>query len=170
MTSIAGKLNSLVEDDARAALANCCAAEKWVSGMLSARPFASDDAVFAACDQVAATLSESDWLEAFAAHPLIGDVDSLRKRYDATKQLAAGEQLGVEAASETTLRGLAMLNAAYLQRFGFIFIVFATGKTADEMLAILRSRIGNGREQEIIHAAAEQLKITRLRLTKLAGS
>ncbi|BBO32460.1 2-oxo-4-hydroxy-4-carboxy-5-ureidoimidazoline decarboxylase [Lacipirellula parvula] len=166
--SIAAKLKDLPDEDARAALANCCAAVNWVSGMLAARPFTSDDALFAACDAVAATLTEPDWLEAFAAHPLIGDVDSLRKKYASTKQLAAGEQSGVDAASETTLRELAELNRDYAERFGFIFIVFATGKTADEMLAILKSRIHNSRDQEVANAAAEQLKITRLRLTKLA--
>jgi 2-oxo-4-hydroxy-4-carboxy-5-ureidoimidazoline decarboxylase len=165
--SIAAKLNALAANDARTALSNCCAAEKWVCGMLAARPFADDNAVFAACNQIAATLAEPDWLEAFAAHPLIGDVDSLRQKYAVTKQLAAGEQAGVDAASETTLRELSELNRNYLARFGFIFIVFATGKTADEMLAILKSRIDNNREQEIASAAAEQLKITRLRLTKL---
>src|SRR5690606_34697320 len=72
--SIVAKLNSLADDDARAAFSNCCAADKWVNGMLAARPFASDKALFAVCDAVAATLLESDWLEAFAAHPLIGDV------------------------------------------------------------------------------------------------
>ena len=130
--SIAAKLNACNHNDARTALANCCAAEKWVVSMLAQRPYANDASLFAVCDEVAATLTEPDWLEAFAAHPLIGDVDSLRKKYAATKQLAAGEQSGVEAASETTLRKLTMLNAAYLQRFGFIFIVFATGKSADE--------------------------------------
>ena len=165
--STAAKLDALAEDDARIALSNCCAAEKWVSGMLAARPFADDNAVLAASESIAATLTEPDWLEAFAAHPLIGDVDILRKKYAATKQLAAGEQAGVDAASETTLRELAELNQAYLAKFGFIFIVFATGKSADEMLAILKSRIDNCREQEIASAAAEQLKITRLRLTKL---
>lgn len=168
--SITAKLNGLSDDDARAAFANCCAADKWVSGMLAACPFASDDALFAACDGVAATLTDSDWLEAFAAHPLIGDVDSLRKKYAVTKQLAAGEQSGVEAASESTLHELAELNRVYAERFGFIFIVFATGKTADEMLAILKSRVNNSRDQELVNAVAEQLKITRLRLTKLAGS
>ena len=167
--SLAAKLNACNDDDARAALSNCCAAEKWVNAMLAARPYASDDVLFAACDDMAATLAEPDWLEAFAAHPLIGDVDSLRKKYAATKQLAAGEQSGVDAASETTLRELAMLNSAYFQRFGFIFIVFATGKTADEMLAILKSRINNSREQELANASAEQLKITRLRIEKLAN-
>jgi len=167
--SITAKLNGLTDDDARAALANCCAATKWVSGMLASRPFANDEALSAVCDGVAATLTESDWLEAFAAHPLIGDVDSLRKKYAATKQLAAGEQSGVDAASETTLRELAELNRTYAERFGFIFIVFATGKTADEMLAILKSRINNSRDQELANAAAEQLKITRLRIEKLAN-
>jgi 2-oxo-4-hydroxy-4-carboxy-5-ureidoimidazoline decarboxylase len=167
--SIAAKIDDLSDEDARAALTSCCAAGKWVSGMLAARPFASDDALFAACDAIAAALSDSDWLEAFAAHPLIGDVDSLRKKYAATKQLAAGEQSGVAAASETTLRELAALNRDYAEKFGFIFIVFATGKTADEMLAILKSRINNSRDQELVNAAAEQLKITRLRIEKLAN-
>lgn len=165
--SIAAKLNALAADDARTALTNCCAATAWVNDMFAASPFADDEAVFAACNNTAAALTESDWLEAFAAHPLIGDVDSLRKKYAATKRLAAGEQSGVDAASEGALRELAELNHTYLARFGFIFIVFATGKTADEMLAILKSRIDNGREQEIANAAAEQLKITRLRLAKL---
>ncbi len=167
--SIAAKLNACSDDDARTAFANCCDAKKWVSGMLAARPFPSDEALFATCDAIAATLSEPDWLKAFAAHPLIGDVDSLRKKYAATKQLADGEQAGVGAASEATLRELAKLNKAYLAKFGFIFIVFATGKSADEMLAILKSRIGNDRQQEIANAAAEQLKITRLRIEKLAN-
>ncbi len=167
--SISAKLNALADAEARTALTNCCAAHKWVSSMLAARPFANDDALFKACDRVAATLTESDWLEAFAAHPLIGDVDTLRQKYAATKQLAAGEQSGVDAASEATLRELAKLNGNYAERFGFIFIVFASGKTADEMLAILKSRINNSRDQELANAAAEQLKITRLRIEKLAN-
>jgi OHCU decarboxylase len=168
--SIATKLNALDENAATAALTNCCAATAWVEQMSATRPFADDNAVLATSESIAATLTEPDWLEAFAAHPLIGDIDSLRKKYAATKQLAAGEQSGVDAASETTLRELSELNRNYLARFGFIFIVFATGKSADEMLAILKSRIANSREQEIANAAAEQLKITRLRLAKLADS
>ena len=77
--SISAKLNGLTDDDARAAFTNCCAAKKWVNGLLAARPYASDEALFAAGDTLAATLTESDWLEAFAGHPLIGDVHSLRK-------------------------------------------------------------------------------------------
>jgi OHCU decarboxylase len=164
----AGILNSLEDRSARTALTNCCAATAWVDGMLARRPFANDDSVMAAAEQVATSLSELDWLEAFAAHPLIGDVESLRKKYAATKQLAAGEQAGVAGADDATLVELAALNREYRDRFGFIFIVFATGKTAHEMLAIIKSRINSSRDAELQNAAAEQLKITQLRLRKLA--
>ena len=161
-------LNSLDAEAARRVLANCCAANAWVEGMLALRPFANDEAVIEAAAQAAQSLSEVDWLEAFAAHPLIGNVESLRQKYAATRQLAAGEHAGVAGADETTLAELAALNLEYHGRFGFIFIVFATGKTADEMLASLKSRIGNSRQQELQNAAAAQLKITQLRLRKLA--
>jgi OHCU decarboxylase len=155
-------------DDSREMLAQCCASTTWVEGMLARRPFADDAAVMAAAEAVAATLVEADWHEAFAAHPLIGDVESLRQKSSATKALAAGEQAGVSGADGATLRELAELNRAYRDRFGFIFIVFATGKSADQMLAILKSRICNTRDEELRTAAAEQLKITKLRLAKLA--
>jgi OHCU decarboxylase len=166
--SIAITLNAMEEPHARAALTNCCAAESWVKRMLARRPFDDDDAVLAAAAAVATTLVEADWLEAFAAHPLIGDVDSLRKKYAATKTLAAGEQSGVDGANAATLSELAALNRQYVERFGFIFIVFATGKSAAEMLELLKGRIGNARSDELKNAAAEQLQITRLRLQKLA--
>jgi 2-oxo-4-hydroxy-4-carboxy-5-ureidoimidazoline decarboxylase len=159
----------MTEDQARAALTTCCASTAWVEGMLSRRLFAEDAAVFAAATTIALGLREADWLEAFAAHPIIGDVESLRAKYAASKPLAAGEQVGVAKASEATLRELASLNKEYRDRFGFIFIVFATGKTADEMLALLKSRINNTRDEELSRAAAEQMKITELRLQKLAS-
>jgi OHCU decarboxylase len=168
--SIAQLLNAMAEPQAREALTNCCASQAWVEAMLAARPYADDEAVEEAIEGAAARLDEHDWLEAFAAHPLIGDVESLRRKYAATKELAAGEQAGVAAASEETLQELARLNQEYLNRFGFIFIVFATGKTADQMLAILKNRINNPRQRELLNAAGEQMKITRLRLQKLAGA
>jgi len=84
-----------------------------------------------------------------------------------TKALAAGEQSSVSQASEETLQALARDNVAYLQKFGFIFIVFATGKSAAEMLALLQARLPNSRKQELRNAAQEQHKITALRLHKL---
>jgi OHCU decarboxylase len=168
--SIASRVNDLDEAAAREALTNCCAAQAWVEAMLAARPFADNDAVEEAAEAAASQLGEQDWLEAFAAHPLIGDVESLRKKYVATKSLAAGEQSGIAAASDATLQELAALNREYADRFGFIFIVFASGKTADEMLFILKRRINNPRQRELLNAAGEQMKITKLRLQKLATS
>jgi OHCU decarboxylase len=167
--SVANRFNGMNDDAARSALGNCCASSAWVDVMLARRPFADDAAVAATAASAAAGLGEADWLEAFAAHPMIGDVESLRQKYAATKAIAAGEQSAATGAAEATLAELAKLNREYHEKFGFIFIVFATGKSADEMLAILQERIGNSREQELKNAAAEQLKITLLRLAKLAG-
>jgi OHCU decarboxylase len=166
--SVAGHLNQLSERDAEAALSDCCAARSWVAAMIRRRPFADDAAAKAAAADAAEGMAEADWLEAFAAHPMIGDVGSLRKKYAATKAIAAGEQAGASGASESTLAELARLNRAYRDKFGFIFIVFATGKTAEEMLAILKGRISNTRDEELCNAAGEQIKITQLRLEKLA--
>jgi OHCU decarboxylase len=166
--SVAALLNALDNDAARAALTNCCASRAWVESMMRRRPFGDDAVVRTAAADAASEMSEADWLEAFAAHPMIGDVESLRIKYAATKAIAAGEQAGAAGASETTLNELARLNREYFDKFGFIFIVFATGKSAEEMLAILKGRIGNSRDGELCNAAGEQMKITNLRLEKLA--
>jgi OHCU decarboxylase len=165
---VAEVLNAVGRDEARAALTNCCASTAWVDGMLAKRPFADDESLIETAYDVAECISDDDWLEAFTAHPMIGDVESLRKKYAATKETAAGEQSGVAGADERTLQELAELNREYLRRFGFIFIVFATGKNAAQMLAMLRTRIDNCRDEEIQIAAEEQMKITELRLKKLA--
>jgi 2-oxo-4-hydroxy-4-carboxy-5-ureidoimidazoline decarboxylase len=167
MTAVT-RLNAMDAAAARAALAGCCAAPRWVEAMLARRPWGDDGQLLTAADEAWSRMGESDWLEAFAAHPLIGDVDSLRRKYAATKATAAGEQSGVAGAADDVLSELARLNREYRDHFGFIFIVFATGKSAEEMLAILRRRIENSRAEELRNAAAEQLKITRLRLEKLA--
>jgi OHCU decarboxylase len=166
--SVAETLNRMDEAALRAALTRCCAARAWVEAMVAAGPFADDGAWFAAAESAWWQRSRDDWLEAFAAHPLIGDMESLRAKYADTRTLASGEQAGVQGASEGVLRRLAELNREYRQRFGYIFIVFATGKSADEMLALLESRLPNDAETELKIAAAEQWKITRLRLHHLA--
>jgi 2-oxo-4-hydroxy-4-carboxy-5-ureidoimidazoline decarboxylase len=163
------QLNQPNPEFVRHALLNCCASPAWVEGMLARRPFADDKAVIGAAAEVWSGLGSSDWLEAFAAHPMIGDVESLRKKYAATKKLAAVEQSGVADADEATLAELARLNREYRERFGFIFIVFASGKSAVEMLAMLKQRLEYPRDVELENAAAEQLKITQLRLQKLAA-
>jgi OHCU decarboxylase len=165
--SIAARINGA---GARELLANCCAARAWVDGMFALRPFADDKAVIDAAYDVGETLSDDDWLEALAAHPMIGDVESLRQKYASTKAWAASEQAGVAGAHEATLQELAERNREYLRRFGFIYIVCATGKSAEQMLTILRTRIDNCREEELQTAAEEQMKITELRLRKLADA
>lgn len=110
--------------------------------------------------------SEDDWKEAFRHHPKIGDLDSLRKKFS-SDQWAAGEQGAVAAAAAATLEALAEGNRLYEEKFGYIFIVCASGKTAEEMLEILKERLQNTPEEEIKIAADEQNKITKLRIEKL---
>jgi len=161
------ELNALSASAANKAFIQCCAAHNWVSAMVAARPFADLENLLFLADRIWNSLSEADFLEAFEAHPQIGNVDSLRAKYASTKTLAAGEQSSVAVASEQTLQDLAHYNRVYLEKFGFIFIVFATGKSAEQMLALLLGRLPNDRQTEIQHAAEEQRKITTLRLRKL---
>lgn len=163
------ELNQLDVHAAFDVLARCCAAHRWAQGMVAARPFASVAQMLDLAGQIWLRMSEDDLLEAFGAHPQIGNVDSLRAKYAGTKILAAGEQSAVAFASDDTLQALAECNRAYLNKFGFVFIVCATGKSASEMLALLQARLLNRREQELINAAEEQQKITAIRLHKLLG-
>lgn len=133
--------------------------------MLASRPFGTRDACLRAARDEWFTLSPSDWTEAFAHHPRIGDVESLRKRFGASSQLSQREQAGVGGASPDTLQALLDGNRAYEARFGFIFIVCATGKSADDMLALLQARLENDPETELRVAAEEHARICELRLT-----
>ncbi len=161
------RLNRLDTEEAREELRRCCGASRWVDAMAARRPFADPAALYAAADEVWAGLGPLDWSEAFAHHPRIGDKEALRARFAGTRPWAAGEQAGVDAASEEVLDALAQGNRDYEARFGQIFIVCATGKGAEEMLGLLRMRLRNDPETERRVAAGEQAKITRLRLEKL---
>ena len=164
------RLNEIGPAEACAELSRCCGASPWVAAMTARRPFPDRATVLALADEVWWGLAEADWREAFGQHPKIGDRAALRARFTSQGQWAAGEQAGVKAASEEVLRALAEENRAYEDRFGYIFIVCATGKTADEMLALLRARLPNDPGVEIRVAAAEQATITRLRLEKLLSA
>ncbi|MDP2548375.1 2-oxo-4-hydroxy-4-carboxy-5-ureidoimidazoline decarboxylase [Oceanobacter sp. 4_MG-2023] len=163
------ELNRLPAADARLAFAQCCVAARWMDAMVASRPFASVERLH----QVAADhwqgLEEADYLQAFEGHPKIGDVSSLKQKYASTKTLAAGEQSRVDEADDSVINALASGNQAYEDRYGFIFIVCASGKSAAEMLALLQARLHNDRGTEIQNAADEQAKITRLRINKLLG-
>ncbi|GGY36912.1 OHCU decarboxylase [Bacterioplanes sanyensis] len=161
------EFNQLTDEQARVQLLSCCAAERWADAMLAQRPFASLHTLCEQAESIWQHLTEADYLQAFEAHPKIGDVSSLREKYANTKAIAANEQSGAQQASEQTLQRLSELNHSYEQKFGFIFIVFATGKSAQQMLALLEQRIDNERDQEVANAAANQMQITDLRLKKL---
>lgn len=159
--------NALPFPEARARLLDCCHCEAWATALAEKRPFASLGSLQETGAQLFLELGEPCWLEAFAGHPKIGDIGSLKKKYAATAATAKGEQGGVQGAAEGTLESLARLNEEYERKYGFIFIVFATGKTAAQMLGILETRLRNTREVELRNAAAEQNKITKLRMEKL---
>jgi 2-oxo-4-hydroxy-4-carboxy-5-ureidoimidazoline decarboxylase len=162
-------LNALPLDAARAALGRCCGARRWVEAMLARRPFASQDALLSAADEESRALAPADVLEAFSHHPEIGsNLDELRRKFRTTAALSQSEQARVAGADEATLVALRAGNQAYRERFGYLFIVCATGKSAAEMLALLQARLHNDPDNEIRVAAAEQAKIARLRLSNLS--
>ena len=161
------EFNAKGEADAVEHLIRCCGSRSWAERVAASRPFASREALMACADDIWKRMKRADILEAFTHHPKIGDVASLRKKFASTAAWASGEQSGVNAAAEATIQGLAQGNADYEARYGYIFIVCATGKSAEEMLDILRSRLGNDPEQELAIAAGEQGKITRIRLEKM---
>lgn len=163
------QLNRLPPEEAYAAFERCCGAKCWINAMVGSRPFESEAALLDTAERAANTLAPGDWREAFAHHPKIGDVNALREKFANTAAWASGEQAGAAAADESTLAALAEGNREYETRFGYIFIVCATGKSAAEILALLRARLPNEPRAELAIAAGEQRKITALRLAKLIG-
>jgi len=163
------ELNSLGASDAAALFRQCCNAGRWAAGMSAARPYADVQALAAAAGKQFRSLTAQDWMEAFAGHPKIGDISDLRKKFPQTAGLSEAEQAGLSQSSDTILGELAAANERYERKFGYIFIVCATGKGADEMLAILNDRLNNNRDAEIAVAAQEQEKITQLRLKKIVS-
>lgn len=160
-------LNTLPDDQARDEFLRCCGSTRWARLMADGRPYRNREQLTGAADRVWFNLKPGDWLEAFSHHPRIGDKEALRAKFAATREWAAGEQAGALGASEEVLDALAEGNKAYEAKFGYIFIVCATGKSAGEMLALLQERLHNDREAELVVAAREQARITRIRLEKL---
>ncbi len=166
-------LNAVDQNTAEVLLERCCGSKRWVHAMLVARPFADGAHLEEEAERAFDALDETDWLEAFAAHPRIGEhkvsaADERESTEGATRAaMAAAEQASTAAASEDTLAALAEGNALYEERFGFVYLVFATGKTSEEMLALLERRLQNTRSREVLNAAREQRLITALRLSRI---
>lgn len=157
-------------DEAHATLMRCCGSTRWARAMLARRPFGSDERLLRIADEEWAKVERADVLEALTHHPRIGaSLDELRKKYASTATWSASEQSGAGAASEGTLTALRDGNVRYEAKFGHLFVVCATGRSAAEMLAILESRMPNDPETEWRVAHEEQRKITRIRLEKLAS-
>jgi OHCU decarboxylase len=160
-------LNSLSNSEAEAELLKCCGARNWARLMTAARPFANVDGLLTKADSIWWSLGSEDWLEAFRAHPKIGEKKAAAAQSAEARKWSAQEQSGIRNAAADTMAALAAGNRDYEQRFGFIFIVCASGKSSEEMLKMLKLRLQNDRETELRVAAEEQRKITRLRLEKL---
>jgi 2-oxo-4-hydroxy-4-carboxy-5-ureidoimidazoline decarboxylase len=157
--------NKVDEATAVAAMLACCGAKRWATTMVASRPIAGVNELSEMADRVWHTMQEPDWLEAFACHPRIGE----RKKANETGQSAAWskqEQSRTNAASESVLAQLAERNRLYEDRFGFTYIICATGKSAEEMLAILKRRLESSREAELQEAAEQQRQILQIRLGK----
>jgi OHCU decarboxylase len=165
MNAILSAWNSAPKDEAIASLLSCCAATRWAEALIAQRPFETEEALFSNADKVWFTMQQDDWMQAFRAHPRIGE----RKVEHATaqsKQWSGQEQSSVEQAEARTLAELASGNARYEELFGFTYIVCATGKSAAEMLAILNRRLASDRNTELREAAEQQRQITQIRLRK----
>lgn len=164
------QLNSLSKEDAQAELLKCCGSVRWSKQMVAARPFADVDELNAKADQIWWSLKSEDWLEAFYSHPKIGEKKASATTSATAQKWSEEEQSGTAASDQDTMSQLAKLNSEYHEKFGFIFIVCASGKSSHEMLSILRERMRNDPGEELRVAAKEQAKITRLRLGKLLES
>lgn len=160
-------LNALPAGEASQEFLKCCGSKRWAEAMTARRPYESIEELTRTANEIWWSLEQSDWLEAFRSHPKIGEKKAAKTVSEEAQKWSGQEQAAVQAASQQTLDSLAKLNHDYEGRFGFIFIVCATGKSAGEMVALLRERLQNDIETELPVAAAEQAKITEIRLKKL---
>ena len=164
------RINQATTSEADSMFEECCGSATWASMMTMMRPFASEDELIhigAAVWNDRQILQTEDWLEAFAAHPKIGETKAAPTQKARAAEWSAGEQAGMSSAGDQLKQDIAAANREYFEKFGFIFIVCASGKGAAEMLELCRARIGNDRDTEIRNAATEQEKITAIRLRKL---
>jgi len=161
------RLNQLPSQVAEAEFLKCCGSMNWARRMSDTRPFADLNHLTKEADRIWRSLTDDDWLEAFRAHPKIGEKKAEATQSARAQGWSAQEQSESQKTTEATKVALAQGNREYEERFGFIFIIFASGKSGEEILRALRARLVNERHDELRVAAEEQLKITQLRLQKL---
>ena len=161
------QLNLLPASEAEDELLKCCGSKEWARRLMAERPFESVADLIGKADRVWWSLAPSDWLEAFHSHPKIGEKKAASAVAVEAQRWSEDEQSGIRNSALETMEALAKLNRVYEEKFGYIFIVCASGKSSSEMLASLRERLGNNKDEELRSAAAEQGKITQLRLKRL---
>ena len=164
------QLNRASLDKAESALLSCCGSRRWAQKVAEERPFADIPVLLKRAEEIWQNLAPQDWVEAFTAHPKIGAKKAVRETTAQSAQWSKNEQSGMQSATDSEQSELEKLNRLYEEKFGYIFIVCATGKSAGEMLQICRQRLDNAADAEISVAADEQRKITEIRLKKLLGS
>ena len=161
------QLNQAAKEKAESEFLNCCGSQTWARLMIEARPFADVAALIKQAGQIWQNLETQDWLEAFAAHPKIGARKAVLQQSAQSAEWSQSEQSGTQTAADSLRDELEKANRLYEEKFGFIFIVCATGKSAAEMLDLCCRRVNNDADSEIRIAADEQRKITEIRLKKL---
>lgn len=164
------QFNRQPRQSALRALLDCCGSKKWAQAVASRRPFASEAELFEFADKTWASLTSESWLEAFLHHPPIGETKAKARQSAAASRWSAKEQSSAQKAAPEAAQELATQNRAYAEKFGYVFLICATGKSSEEILHALRQRLPNEPAAELRIAAEEQRKITRLRLEKLLES
>lgn len=167
MKTPATYLNALSDEDAREELLRCCHSEDWAEALTESRPFAGDFELYEKAEAAWWALDSADWLEAFAAHPRIGDRPA---QGSSTAEWSSAEQAGMEEAPDPVQTAIAAGNRLYEKRFGHVFLICASGRSGEEMAAELTRRLMNTPEVELRTAAEEQARITRLRLERLGAT
>lgn len=153
------EFNRLPQSIAIDKLLRCCGSQSWAKQMVSKRPFDRRAEVLTEAKHIWDTLDESDRIEAFGAHPEIGE--RTKGGY------ASVEQAMALVSPEATLERVRKLNALYRSKFGFVFLIFASGRSSSEILTVLEKRLENTKEAEMDNAGEEQLRITLLRLERM---
>ena len=164
------EINSLPANAAERELLKCCGSKQWAQQVVAARPFNDLSELIERSERIWWSLTPADWLEAFRSHPKIGEKKATAVVAPEAQHWSESEQAGTREAPADTTAALAELNETYEKKFGYIFIVCASGKSSEEMLRILRERLPHDKDEELRIAAAEQAKITELRLRKLVAT
>jgi 2-oxo-4-hydroxy-4-carboxy-5-ureidoimidazoline decarboxylase len=166
MSDVLTRWNRLPLEEAEHEILPCCGSRAWAHRMVSRRPLADSASLLTASDETWRNLGETDWAEAFRSHPRIGETRAEQPAHSRSAAWSAQEQGKVTAADDAVKVALAEANREYERRFNRIFIVCADGKTALEILEILRRRLKNDPEAELLEAVEQQRQIMQLRIER----